>query len=218
MNKFSLLKRLLQFNLRLLVGMVLLMALLSFTIQRRYAARAYDRLANLPHEPPRVAIVFGAGLWRDGSPTPILYDRVASAVDLYQAGRVNRLLMSGARDGGHNEPLAMMRTAQALGVPSAALVPDYAGLRTYDSCYRAKEIFGVTRAIVVTQKFHLDRALYLCDQLGIDTLGFAADRRQFNWRDETWWSLREYPSTLLALLDVNLFHPEPTLGQRTPIE
>jgi vancomycin permeability regulator SanA len=195
------------------------MATLPAIVHQHYATRSYEQVEAIPREtPPRVAIVFGAGLWRDGSPTPILYDRVASAIDLYKAGRVTKLLLSGERNGGHNEPLAMMRVAQALGVPASALIPDYAGLRTYDSCYRAKEIFGVTHAIVVTQKFHLDRATYLCDQLGIDTIAYVADRRRFSTQLETYWSLREYPSLLLAVLDVNVLHPEPELGKRMPIE
>lgn len=219
MKKLTRLKPLFYFSLCLFVSTTSLIGLLSFIIHSRYRARIYDQTHIIPaNATPRIAIVLGAGLWRNGSPTPILYDRVASAVALYQAGRATKLLMSGERNGDYNEPLAMMRLAQSLGVSEADLVPDYAGLRTYDSCYRAKEVFGVTRAVVVTQRFHLDRAMYLCDRLGLDAIGYAADRRRFAPPLEAYWQLREYFSTVLAVLDVNVLHPEPELEEQMPIE
>ena len=112
-----------------------------------------------------VAIVFGAGLRRDGRPAAVLHDRVVTAVELYQNGTVKKLLMSGDnRFEYHNEPGAMRNLAVELGVPDEDIVLDYAGRRTYDTCYRAKEIFEVRNAVLVTQRFHLDRALYLCDR------------------------------------------------------
>ena len=100
----------------------------------------------------RAAIVFGAGLWRDGSPTPVLRDRVATAAQLYFAGKVEKLLMSGDNSYvEHNEPGAMRGYALELGVPDEAIVLDYAGRRTYDTCYRAKAIFGLQEAVLVTQ-------------------------------------------------------------------
>ena len=188
-----------------------------------YAARIYPSAADVPAEPPRdtsrrIAIVFGAGLERSGDPTPILYDRVATAVDLYRAGKVSQLLLTGDnRFENYNEPEAMRQTALQLGVPDSDLVLDYAGRRTYDSCYRAREIFGVSRAILVTQAFHLDRAMYLCAAFGIDSLGVMADRRPYAASSETWWSLREAAATVAAWLDVNLLKPTPVLGEKLPI-
>src|SRR5512146_2296711 len=92
----------------------------------------------------RIAIVFGAGLSWNGNPSPELSDRVATAVDLYRAGKVDKLLMSGDnRFLDYNEPGSMRRYAMQLGVPAQAIVQDYAGRRTYDTCYRAGHIFGV---------------------------------------------------------------------------
>ena len=109
------------------------------------------------------AIVFGAGLWRDGSPSPVLQDRVATAADLYFSGKVKKILMSGDnRFIYYNEPGAMKKFALSLGVPEEDIVLDYAGRRTYDTCYRARAIFGLKEAILVTQSFHLPRALILC--------------------------------------------------------
>jgi SanA protein len=166
----------------------------------------------------RVAIVFGAGLWRDGSPTPVLRDRVATAAQLYFAGKVEKILMSGDnRYLDYNEPGAMRGYALELGVPDEAIVLDYAGRRTYDTCYRARAIFGVSQAILVTQTFHLPRALYLCNSLGLPAIGVPADLRVYQARSLFFWNLREVPATLAALWDVNVSHPEPVLGKPEPI-
>jgi SanA protein len=185
-----------------------------------YADHIYTSLDTVPRsDQPRVAIVFGAGLTRSGEPTPALYDRVVTAVDLYQRGLVNKLLLTGDnRFASYNEPEAMRRTAVKLGVPNEDLVLDYAGRRTYDSCYRAHAIFGVNHAILVTQAFHLDRALYLCDTFGIDSVGVVADRRNYTASSQTWWSIREAAATVAAWIDVNVMKPTPVLGHKLPIE
>lgn len=180
------------------------------------SARVYDVQAA---PPAGVALVLGAGLWADGTPTPALYDRVATAVDLYKAGKVQKLLMSGDnRFVWYNEPAAMRRLAMELGVPGEDIVLDYAGRRTYDSCYRARHIFEVQNAAVVTQRFHLDRALYLCDALGIRSVGVVADRRTYTPPYAQWWWLRETPAIVSAWLDVHILHPLPVLGEKLPIE
>jgi SanA protein len=179
--------------------------------------RIYDSVQAVP--PAGVALVLGAGLWADGSPTPALYDRVATAVDLYKAGKVRKLLMSGDnRFEWYNEPEAMRQLALRLGVPDEDIVLDYAGRRTYDSCYRAREIFEVKQAVLVTQRFHLDRALYLCDAMGIQSVGAVADRRTYTPPYAQWWWLRETPAMVSAWLDVHLLHPQPVLGEKLPIE
>ncbi|HEV2915238.1 MAG TPA: ElyC/SanA/YdcF family protein [Pyrinomonadaceae bacterium] len=185
-----------------------------------YGGKVYNTVAAVPEDPePRVAIVFGAGLWRDGSPSPVLYDRIRTAAELYRAGKVRKLLLTGDnRFHNYNEPDVMRQTAIELGVPADDLVPDYAGRRTYDSCYRAHEIFGVRRAILVTQGFHLDRALYLCDSLGIDSIGVSADRRAYTRDAHFWWRVRELPATFGAWINLNLFRPTPILGERMPIQ
>ncbi len=218
MRKF--LKRL--FITLLLLGAIGAAIIIAFNVwlSNAYASRIYASIDDLPSDnTPRIAIVFGAGLTRSGEPTPALYDRVATAVDLYQRGLVNKLLLTGDnRFIDYNEPEAMRRTAIKLGVPDEDLVLDYAGRRTYDSCYRAREIFGVNHAILVTQAFHLDRALYLCDTFGIDSVGIVADRRNYTASSQTWWSIREAAATVAAWIDVNVTKPTPVLGDRLPIE
>lgn len=166
----------------------------------------------------RVAVVFGAGLLRDGSPTPVLRDRVATAAELYFSGKVEKLLMSGDnRVVEYNEPEAMRQYAISLGVPDEDIVLDYAGRRTYDTCYRTKAIFQVEDPILVTQGFHLPRAIYTCRAMGMQAVGVAADLRQYRRSSLLFWNLREVPATLTALLQVHFTRPEPVLGEPLPI-
>ncbi len=166
----------------------------------RGAPRIYERPEEVPAQP--VALILGAGLRADGSPTAVLADRVRAGVELYRLGKVEALLLSG--DGRsspyYNEPEAMRRLALRLGVPEQALRVDPEGLRTLASCQRAREIFGFTRVVVVTQRFHLDRALWLCDAAGIEAVGLAADRSPYGPR-RLWWTVREIPASLSALAE-----------------
>ncbi len=165
----------------------------------------------------RVALVFGARIYADGRLSPMLRDRVETAVRLYQAGKVDVLLLSGDnRSVDYDEPGRMMDYALSRGVPAEALQPDYAGRRTYDSCYRARAVFGLESAILVTQRFHLPRALFTCDRLGLDVVGVEADRQPYSRRSLLWSSLREIPASLVALIDSVQQAPAPVLGE--PIE
>lgn len=176
------------------------------------ALRASGRVYTLSSEVParRIAIIFGAGV-RNGYPSAMLYDRVAASVDLYRAGKVQKLLMSGDnRFENYNEPAAMRRAALQMGVPDEDIVLDHAGRSTYDTCYRAGAIFGVKQAVLVTQDFHLDRAITLCDGMGLDAVGFAADRRTYR---SLWWNnFREVFATLNAMIELWITRPVPVLG------
>ncbi len=197
------------------VAAVVLLGGLRLWAERRVRSRIYTRVTDVP--PHSVALVLGAGLWPDGSLTPVLADRVAVAADLYHAGVVQKLLCSGDnRFAGYNEPQAMLEHAVRLGVPEQDVVLDYAGRRTYDSCYRARAIFGVERVVVVTQRFHVARALYLCDALGVDGVAAVADRRNYSDRRIV-WETREYLALALAWWDVSVRRPTPVLGEPLPI-
>jgi SanA protein len=181
----------------------------------RYRRQMYSA-ADAPVE--RVAVVFGAGLQWDGTPTAVLWDRVATAAELFRNGKVSKLLLSGDnRFLDYNEPQAMYDAAIELGVPADALVLDYAGRSTYDTCYRAHAIFGLNSAVLVTQAFHLPRALYLCESLGMSTVGVVADRRDYALRTELYWNAREIFATAAAWWDVNIARPLPVLGEPIPI-
>jgi len=166
----------------------------------------------------RIAIVFGAEVRKDGTPSAVLRDRVQTAVELYKDGKVEKLLMSGDnRFVDYNEPEAMRQYAVGLGVPNEAIVLDYAGRRTYDTCYRAKEIFQVDSAILVTQGFHLPRSLFLCNSFGVESVGVEADNYYYLKRLRLVWYVRETLATTQAIWDVYVAHPLPVLGEPEPI-
>jgi SanA protein len=190
-----------------------------------FVPRFYTFLYSLPRlytheEAPfrRVTIVFGAGLQRDGTPAAVLRDRVGMAVKLYQAGKTEKLLMSGDnRSVFYNEPQAMHDYAVRMGVPSEDIVLDYAGQRTYDTCYRARDIFGLDDAILVTQAFHLPRALYTCNTLGVKAVGVQADMRNYNRGPYIFWNIRELLATMNAVWELHFAQPLPILGRFEPI-
>jgi SanA protein len=180
---------------------------------------SWSRIYNMDNAPSeRVAIVFGAGLTYSGQPTAILKDRVETAAQLYFSGKVEKLLMSGDnRTIYHNEPGAMRDYALALGVPPKAIVLDYAGRRTYDTCYRARAIFGIDSALLVTQGFHLPRALFLCHALGLKASGVQANNHHYWPPLLLIWNVREQLATVGAFIDVYLSRPQPVLGSPQPI-
>jgi SanA protein len=148
-------------------------ALASVYVERRYSDRVVP-LASAPAS--QIVLVYGAGLARGPSPSPILAERLDAALALYRAGKVQKLLVSGDNsDRFHDETEAMRRYAIERGVPAEDVLGDDAGLSTYDSTIRAKDVFGIRRALLVTQRFHLPRALYIANGLGIDAYGVAAD-------------------------------------------
>ncbi len=209
----------------LIAGMVLVgvVSMLMLVTVRAYSAeRAKDQIYTLETAPTYpVAIIFGALVTRSGRPSAMLADRIRMGVELYNAGKVKALLLTGDNSiDTYNEPEAMRQYALSLGMPDSALVLDYAGFRTYDSCYRARDIFKVDQAILVTQAFHLDRALLTCGSLGIESVGVAADvmRPTGYARSAIMTSqMRELPSTAMALLDI-LSGRKPTfLGEALPI-
>lgn len=197
--------------LRVLVGVVLVALALIFANVNGYRRLICPSVAAAPARP--VAIVFGA----QGD---ILSDRVATGVELYKAGKVRKLLMTGDNGrNGYDEPSEMKQEAIALGVPAKDIVCDYAGFRTYDSVYRAREIFGVRSAILVTQGYHLPRALFLARKMGLDVVGVDAAKRPYV--GQAAFDVREFAAVEVAWFQANvtrprpkfLGHPEPSLGQ-----
>lgn len=186
-----------------------LLALIAYLdVSLRYRGRIVSAEAVAPRP---VAIVLGAGVYPNGRLTPVLADRMRTAIGLYQTGKVQKLLLSGDNSVlEYNEPARMGDFAREQGLPDTALAYDYAGRRTYDSCWRARHIFGQRQVVIVTQAFHLPRALYLCQQLGVDAVGVAADRRFYT--AAPFWAVRESLARITAWLDVHLLHPQPIGG------
>ncbi len=157
-----------------------------------------------------VALVLGAQVYAEGAPSPFLAARLELARRLFVAGKVRAVLVSGDHmNWGYNEPGSMHRWLVERDVPRDKIVLDHAGFDTYDSCVRAKRIFGVERAIVVTQTFHLERAVTLCRRQGLDASGVGDDTVKMYgapWRIS---SAREYPAAVKAALD--------TVSGRNPV-
>ena len=125
-------------------------------------------------------LVLGAGVRPDGSPSDMLYDRVRTGLDLYHGGAVPKLLMSGDHGRSeYDEVGCMLGLALEDGVAAADVFLDHAGFSTYESLVRAKEVFGAESLVIVTQKYHLHRALYIAEALGMDAVGVSADRRRY---------------------------------------
>ncbi|MBO7358318.1 MAG: YdcF family protein [Clostridia bacterium] len=161
-------------------------------------------------------IVMGCGVWGD-RPTTLLSDRLDAAIALYKAGVAPKLLMSG--DHGrrnYDEVNVMRRYAMDRGVPSEDIFMDHAGFSTYETMYRAKDIFGVSKAVVVTQEYHLYRALYDASAFDIEAVGTIAAGHTFG--GQTRWEIREALARVKDLFWC-MFKPEPTYrGEKIDIK
>lgn len=167
----------------------------------------------------RTAIVFGAGLNRDGAPSALLRDRVRAAETLLRTGKVDRLLMTGDNSRTqYSEPSAMRALAVADGVQATDIGLDYGGRRSWDSCKRAKDVFGVKRAIVVTNDFHRARTVVLCNAAGIDVVGaVGTDTGVYAARKRAKWYTRELVASWRGAVDAWIKHPSVPVGGK-PID
>lgn len=177
----------------------------------KLTARPHTFTASSAPETP-VALVLGAQIYPDGTPSPYLRGRLETAKRLYDNGKVRVILVSGDNGEDHyNEPDGMRNYLIRRGVPANKVVADYAGFDTYDSCVRAKKIFGVERMTVVTQGYHLPRAVTTCRLVGIDAEGVGDYTTNFGpvWR---YGQVRELGANLKMVADV-VTRRTPTLGR-----
>ena len=179
--------------------------------------RAHDKLEEI--QPGRPALVLGTSPYMtDGKENTYFHGRMQAAANLYHAGRVTFLIVSGDnRTMRYNEPLAMRKALEALGVPRDKIRPDYAGLRTLDSIVRVKEVFGQKQVVVVSQRFHLERAIFLARHFDVEAEGFVAEGDGTGaayWRN---W-VRERLARVKMLLDLYVFDTGPRhLGPKEPV-
>ena len=150
------------------------------------------------------AIVLAAEILPNGTPAAVLRDRIKRGVELYFAGKVSNLVMSGKAP----EPAIMRNYAVSLGVPEADILLDNGGVRTYATCYNAVSQLELEDAIVVTQTYHLPRTIFLCRELGLGATGVAAHHGHY-WRG-SWvvWNIRETLATVLAFKEIYLQAPD----------
>ncbi len=161
-------------------------------------------------------LVLGAGVRADGTPSPMLKDRLLEGIALYDMGASDRLLMSGDNTKkGYDEVNTMKQYAIDHGVPSEHIFMDHAGISTYDSIYRAKEIFQAEKIIIVSQKYHLYRALYISDSLGVDAYGVSAD--PVIYAGQEFREIREIVARTKDFVKCIIKPPASILGEAIPV-
>ena len=160
-------------------------------------------------------LVFGAGV-RDGNPTPMLRDRLITGISLYKSGAAPKIIMSGDHGREDYDEVNVMKSyAVENGVPDGDVFMDHAGFSTYDSVYRAKAVFEADSIIIVTQKYHLYRALYIAERLGVNAVGVSADLDDYSGQLKR--DLREIAARDKDFFSC-LFKPEPKyLGEKIPV-
>ncbi|MFG2075013.1 protein SanA, affects membrane permeability for vancomycin [Nonomuraea maritima] len=175
----------------------------------RVTAEGDRWLAQVPEA--QAALVLGAGLYA-GHPSPMLARRLDIAAELYHAGKVRALLLSGDNSRkDYDEPTAMRDYLRARGVPASVMVLDYAGFDTWDSCVRARHVFGARRVTVVTQEFHIPRAVTLCRTAGLEAFG-AGDDSARRWASTYVYAARELLATGKAFADAVVLRSDPVFA------
>ncbi len=181
---------------------LLVIAVLVLDAYRHAEIAVADSIDDL--RPADAGLVLGASVGPDKRPSAVLADRVRVGVELLSAGKVRRLLLSGEGEEAHyDETAAMKKLALSLGADESDLLIDAEGHRTYDSCLRARKDFALGSVIVVSQHYHLPRAIYLCRGVGLDAQGISADRSSYS--DLGRFALREVPAWILAIADLRLY-------------
>lgn len=198
-------------------GLLLPLILLSFFTNRNAQNKIVQQseFANAPDT--RVGIVFGSSLDSDGSkPDQILQDRLDSAYELYKLGKIQKIIVSGDNSSpGYNEPIIMNKYLVEQGIPEFDITQDLGGESTYHTCFRAKEVYGVSKALLITQEFHLPRAIYLCENFGIESYGASADKSVY---DNLFYNrFREIFALASAYYEVNINPPDIELGEKVGI-
>ncbi len=199
---------------------ILIFSFIVFAINRTVKVFGENYSTTAVEAPEaQTAIVLGALVISEGVPCDMLYDRIRTAVELYKAGKVQKLLMTGdhGRDD-YDEVNTMRLIAIKEGIPSEDIFMDHAGFSTYESMYRAKNIFKIESAIIVTQKFHLSRSVYIARKMGLNATGVSADRRTYMAYYLKPSQAREIPARVKDFFFVNFLKPAPTYtGNAIPI-
>ena len=198
----------------LCIKLALLGSFLAVVFAGHYIAgqtrdRLYSEIGDVPRR--EVAVLLGTSRFlSSGEPNPYFEHRVEAAAELYHNERVTRILASGdRRHASYNEPAAMRDALLARQVPDSAIMMDYGGLSTLDSVARIKHVYGFDDVVIVSQRFHNERALYIAAEYGVSAIGYNAQGVSRIWGIRT--ELREYLARVKALLDLHVFHTAPLL-------
>ncbi len=192
------------FVILLLIGLVIVGCNLVVIVPTK--SRIHTNLEAF--DSTNVALILGTSKYRRGGGRNLYFhERIQAASMLYKAGKVKRIVVSGDnRRISYNEPMDMRNALVALGVPKQDIVLDYAGFRTLDSVVRLKHVFGQSKAIIVTQRFHAYRALFLCDSFSVSATAYAANDPQYSKFNII---MRELLARIKALLDVYVLNTQP---------
>jgi SanA protein len=210
------LKRLLTYLFTAFFAVVLLLLATNLLVVLSTTKLIYQELRDVPEQD--VALVLGTSKrFADGSPNTYFENRMNAAAQLYKEGKIKHLILSGDnRTKYYNEPLDMQKALIKRGIPQEATTLDYAGLRTLDSVVRSKEIFGQQRVVIITQRFHAYRALYIAEYYRMNAVAYAANELPF--RSSVNLQLREILARPMALLDLYVFKKAPKhLGEQEPL-
>jgi SanA protein len=209
--------RLAKMGLSMLLLLAVLIAGCNLIVLASAADCVYTTMDAVPKK--TAIIILGASVHGDRL-SMVLEDRTLAGIALYNLDGNAKLLLSGDHGQQYYDEVNAMRKyilANAPGVADEAIFMDHAGFDTYDSLYRAKYIFGVDQAIIVTQSFHISRAVYIAKSLGIDAVGYAVDETKYKWALRTKWLLREYISRVKAVMDVETDALPTYTGEPIPI-
>ncbi len=194
--------------IKLSLGGIFCVATFIFSVIFYVRTSNLDKIVNVDNVPQAQAIIIlGASLKPDGTPSDALKDRLIRGAELFQAGKAPTILITG--DGGLNrtdEITAMRNFLLNLQIPDQSIIEDREGYRTYESCKRAKQEFNIDNAIIVTQQFHLVRALYICNALDVDSTGIASDLQTYE--KINFFTLRDWLASFKAWIDVNIWEPK----------
>jgi len=202
-----------------IVWIVMICVLVLITIGNIYAYDKGERYIvqssdDISRSQAQAAIILGAGVTLKGTPSSVLQDRILAAISLYNEGKVFKILVSGSNsEVENNEVNPVKKVLMQNGIPERDIFLDHAGFDTYSTMYRAHSVFKVDSAIIVTQEFHLPRAVYLARSLGINAYGMAADRGTYSIKNY----IRELLARPLAVFDVLRGRVPKYLGPAIPI-
>ncbi|MDD3646764.1 MAG: ElyC/SanA/YdcF family protein [Candidatus Gracilibacteria bacterium] len=212
----ELVKKIIKVKLYLIALIILLIAGVNLYVLSFSASNIYSSVENIP-EGNNVGLILGASIKPNKEPSDILKDRLNVAIEAYNAGKIQNIIVSGDNSQvNYNEPQAMENYLVEAGVKKENIYKDYAGFDTYDSIYRAREIFGIDNLVIFTQEFHLKRAVYIASRLGIDAIGVKTDLHKYVAIN--YYELREIFSRIKAFVEADILKVETKYNKDVKIE
>lgn len=199
------------------VFLILFVVFSNVIIKQATQKDIYQTIANTPQK--KVALLLGTSRYTTRGTTNLFFKhRINAAAELYQQGKIKHIIVSGDNSlHSYNEPREMQKALIALGIPDSAITLDYAGFRTLDSVVRCKEVFGQTEVVIISQRFHVERALFIANKYEMDAIGFAAQDPPEKYSVKT--HFREYFAKTKAVIDLYIINKKPKfLGKKEKIQ